>query len=49
MDCFLEISIDNNPEYTFRTSESRCSKNVHVRDLEVAYIMFYSGKTSRET
>jgi len=31
MDCFLEATIGDKPEYTFRTSESRNSNNVHVR------------------
>jgi len=31
MDCFLEISIDNNPDHTYQTGQYFNTNNVNVR------------------
>ncbi len=37
MNCYLEIAVDNNPEFTFQTSESLNQNNVHWKNFEKTF------------
>ena len=48
MNCFLEITINNDQQYTFRTNESLKNNNVHVYFLAILKLcLVFSGKTLR--